>query len=404
MVVTLFAGLSTGFVLYNRLFYALGLTVAVSFIWGFVSLLSLNVTVRRFTRKVQVGDDVVGEVDLQNPSILPRPVLEVRDTTDIPGHSGGVAVTLPGRKSRTTRLSTSARTRGIYNLGPVRVSNTDSFGLFRREKVFGGTESVIVYPRVYDVAGFWMLPTRLAGESSAGKRSHDLTPHAASVRDYSSGDGISRVHWSSTARLGRLMSKEFDRGRSSDVWLLVDLFKGVQAGQFEESTDERAVTIAASLAQMYLKAQIPVGLIAQGDKRYFLAPDTGSGQLDRIMESLAMSKAEGAVPMETTLSEEEILWGPHSSLVVITPSNRSEWVTALKELTRLRTKTAAVLLDRTSFGGDTNTLDVVPDLHDAGILPYVVRKGDDISAALSEPYIATKTEVTDGAPEVKAAL
>ncbi len=44
------------------------------------------------------------------------------------------------------------------------------------------------------------------------------------------------------------MSKEFDLGLSSDVWLLVDLHRDVQAGELEDSTDEYAVSIAASLA------------------------------------------------------------------------------------------------------------------------------------------------------------
>ena len=78
------------------------------------------------------------------------------------------------------------------------------------------------------------------------------------------------------------MSKEFDLGQSSDVWILVDLHRDVQAGELEESTDEYAVSIGASLSRKYLEAGLPVGLVAQGDRRYFLPADTGTGQFDRI--------------------------------------------------------------------------------------------------------------------------
>ena len=47
---------------------------------------------------------------------------------------------------------------------------------------------------------------------------------------------------------------------------------------------------------------------------------------------------------------------------------------------------AVVLLDCLSFDGIFNTLGVIPELSLAGIPPYVVRRGDDISAALRRPY------------------
>ena len=56
----------------------------------------------------------------------------------------------------------------------------------------------------------------------------------------------------------------------------------------------------------------------------------GSFNTDRIMELLALSKAEGTVPLETALPQEEVLWGYHSSLIVVTSSHRSGWTTALR--------------------------------------------------------------------------
>ena len=182
------------------------------------------------------------------------------------------------------------------------------------------------------------------------------------------------------------MSKEFDLGQSSDVWVLVDLHRDVQAGELDESTDEYAVSIGASLFRKYIDAGLPVGLLSQGDRRYFLPADTGMGQFDRALEFLALSKADGVIPLEALLPEEEQLWGYHSSLIVITPSNRPEWVTALRELTRRRVRVAVVLLDGASFGGFFNSVDVIPDLYLSGIPPYLIRKGDDIPVALSRVH------------------
>ena len=287
---------------------------------------------------------------------------------------------------RSWRTATPARKRGVYSMGPVRVASTDAFGLYRRERFFCGTENLIVYPRTFSLPGFTIPAADLSGESSTRRRSHDLTPHASTVREYAFGDSISRVHWRSTARLGKLMSKEFDLGMSSDVWLFVDLHSEVQAGELDESTDEYGVAIAASLAQKYIQSHLPVGLIAHGDERYFLPSDTGRGQFDRILELLAMSKAEGNVPLETALAQEEALWGYHSTLIVITSSHRPAWIAALHELTRRRVRVAVILLDGGSFGGIFDSLEIVPELYAQGVPPYVVRKGDDISVALSRVH------------------
>ena len=371
----------------------------LAFIWNYTSVQSLEVSVERRSRRVRVGDNVEERITVRNLSVMPKPVLEVEDLTDMPGYSAGMAISLSGKSFRSWRTSSPARKRGVYTLGPVRISNTDPFALFRREKSFGDTDHMIVYPRTFELPGFNIPAAHLSGDSSARRRSHDLTPHAGTVRDYAFGDSISRVHWSTTARLGKLMSKEFDLGHSSDVWILVDLNEDVQAGELEESTDEYGVSIAASLAQKYLESQLPVGLIAYGDRRYYLPAETGTGQFDRIMEFLAVSKAEGSVPLESVLPREESLWGYHSSVVVITSSHRPDWTLALRELTRRRVRVAVVLLDGSSFGGYFNTLDVVPDLYTVGVAPYVVRKGDDIPFALSQTY--TSAAFTEGAESGK---
>ncbi len=384
--------MATGFSLFLRLNYILVLTVVLAFGWNWLNMRGLKVTIDRRSKRVRVGDDVEERLTVRNVSRLPKPVIEVEDLSDLPGYSNGMAVSLSAKGLRSWTSRAPARKRGVYTMGPVKVSNTDPFGLFKRDRFFGETETLLVYPRTHDIPGFVIPSAHTSGESSARRRSHDLTPHAASVRDYSFGDSISRVHWNSTARLGKLMSKEFDLGFSSDVWILVDLHRDVQAGELEESTDEYAVSIAASLARKYQDARLPAGLVTYGDQRYVLQAETGSGQLDRLMEYLAMSKAEGTVPLEEVIALEEQLWGYHSSVIVITPSHRVGWATALKELIRRRVRVVAVLLDGMSFGGIFDSTAVVPDLYAAGVSPYVVKQGDSIPIALSHTYTTSDSE------------
>ena len=398
---TAFAALATGFSLYHRLFYLFGILTILSFIWNWFSLRWLQVSVERGARRVRVGDQIEDRITVTNRSVFPKPVLEIEDVTDLPGYSNTVALGFFTRGSQSWTSRAPARKRGVYGLGPVRVSATDTFGLFQRDLSFGHKEYLVVYPRLFDVPSFAVPASHQSGEGSSRKRTHDLTPHAASVREYASGDSISRVHWNSTAHMGKLMSKDFDLGHSSDVWMFVDLSIDSQAGELDESTDEYAVSIGGSLAKKYLDAHLPVGLVAYGDRRYFLSADTGAGQQERIMEFLALSKAEGTVPLEDVLPREENLWGYNSTLIVITASHSTEWVSALSELTRRKSRVGVILLDAHSFGGVYDTLRVVPELHSVGIAPYVVKKGDTIPLSLSGVYTTAGIKISGEIIEVE---
>ncbi len=382
-VVTTVTGMATGFGLFYRLLYLLVGTAIVSYAWNWLSMRNLEASAERGTRRAQVGDVLRERITVSNGSQVPKHALEVRDLTNMPGHTGGAVVSLYGGRSRSWPLEIQARKRGIYSVGPVSIANGDPFGMFRREREFGESQEVLVFPKTHNLPEFEIPPADISGDSSVRRRTHTVTPHASSVREYAPGDSLSRVHWASSARMGKLMSKEFDLGRAAEVWVLVDLERGVQAGELEESTDEYAVSIGASLAKRYLEANLPVGLVAYGDRRYFLAAETGSGQQQRIMHYLALSKAEGAIPLETALPQDEPLWTHLSTVIIITSSPRVEWTTALRALARRGVKLVVVLVDGASFGAEFETLDVLGPLTEGGLAAYVVKKGDHIPTALS---------------------
>ena len=398
--VCLITASATGFDLFQRLVYILALAVLFSFWLNWITLRDLTVTVDRRTRRARVGDTVEERITVRNSGNLPKGILEVRDLTDMPGFEGGAAVGVPGGGFRSWLVQAPARKRGMYTLGPVEVANSDPFGLFQRKRESGNTAPLTVYPRVFRLPTFVLPPADLTGEHSLQKRTHDLTPHASSVRDYAFGDSLSKIHWNSTARLGRLMSKEFDLGRASDVWVVLDLQRDVQAGELEESTDEYAVTAAASVAQKYLDSELPVGLIAHGDRSYNLSAETGQGQMDRLMDMLAMCQAEGEVPLSEALARDEGLWSHFTSLVVVTSSHLTEWVIALRELSKRKVRVAVIYVDSRSFGGYFDTDPVLEALEHEGVVTYLVRKGDHMPTSLSNAYSASTLASRENAEQV----
>jgi uncharacterized protein (DUF58 family) len=388
VVVILFAlcvifAYATGFWLLFRLAYVLLVAVPLSYFWAKRNIDNLEVTVERLVDRAQVGQYAEERITIENPGIFPRVWLEVEDPSPLPDHHQGRVITLGGKSRRTWRTRTLLTRRGIYPVGPVTVSSGDPFGLFRMSRTYGNAASIIVYPGFIDLPHFTVPPANLPGEGRFRKRTHYVTPNAAGVRDYEYGDSLSRIDWKSTARLSKLMVKMFELDPASDIWIAMDLQASKQAGQGDESTEEYAVKIAASVARFFLNANRNVGYMAFGSRLDIIEGERGGQQMTHILEALALSQATGDVPIGDLLNVEGRHFGRHTTLVVITPSMDQSWVMSLLALTQRGVKVAVVLLEASTFGGAENSLMVISSLAAADIWTYLVKQGDDLSNALA---------------------
>jgi hypothetical protein len=107
--------------------------------------------------------------------------------------------------------------------------------------------------------------------------------------------------------------------------------------------------------------------------------------MSRVLETLIMSKTEGDNPLAEVLVRNEGQFGRSSSLLVITSSTATEWISVLRELRARSLNVVVVLVDPASFGGKQALDEVVMKLVSVGIPAYVVHRGDALSHALSRP-------------------
>ena len=372
----------SGYWLFYRAAYMTGGLVPIAFIWGRANLRGLQVTVERASERLQVGQEAEARVRIQNPSWYTRLWLEVVDQTDMPGAPARTVLTLPAHGRRNWKVNMPCLRRGVFSAGPIEVTSGDPFGLFKFRRSYGERHALLVLPRPAPLPYFSAPPAQLSGDGTTRRRTHYVTPNAAGVRDYQPGDSYNRIHWPSTARTARLMVKTFEMDPTSNIWLLLDLHGAVRVGQGDEGTEEYAVRAAASLANHFLQENRMLGMLAYGSETALLEPARSSQQYTRVLEALALARAEGSLPLAQALQDEGRRFGRHSTLIVITPSADEEWVTALQSLVQQGTRAAVVMLERGSFGGGGETLLPFSTLVASDILTYLVRKGDDLSLAL----------------------
>ena len=386
LVVTVITAAATGFNLFYRLSYALVGILVLGYIWSWLMLMSVRVEIIDRLNQTEVGESFQQKLLIINDSIIPKFGLVLKDMTDLPGHSGGIAINIRSFGKTEIELNLKARKRGIYQIGPIEISNTDSFNLFERSKKYGTKQSVIVYPRTVDLSTLVTPAAELYGDSLSRKKTYRVTPHANSIRDYVYGDSFNRIHWNSTARMGKLMSKEFDIGRSSEVWIIGDFSADVQSGELENSTDEYVSSIAASYAKRYISVDLPVGIVAYGDNKYVISADYGKAQLDRIMQYLAIVKPSGSIPIEQVISDFERMWVYSTTVVIITSSASPKWVHSSFELMKKGVDVKVIQLDSNSFGARFTTVNNNQLLQELGVPSVLVSVNDDIEQMLRPDY------------------
>ena len=385
LAIMFLVAVATGEGVLYRVSYFLILVTVSSYVYVRLRLRGLDMRMENRFYVGQVGRMLKGHVYLRNRSRLQTGWMEIVPMNNMPGHGGGIATAVSARGQQQLETQTFCPARGVYTVGPLMARTGDPLGLFRVEIMQGSPTKVTVQPPVVTLPYFRLPVADLSGEESAQCRSQTRTSNVATIREYIHGDGLNQIHWLSTAKSGQLMSKEFDSGRGSDVWITLDLEQKIHLSQGMERTDEHAVAIVASLASLVLREEHSVGLIAHGDHEYLLPLGAGTKQMSSVLETLTLSKTEGHIPLVSVLAKYRAQFGRSSSLVVVTSSTATEWISILRELRCSSLNTAAILVDPASFGGKRSLDGVVAELVGAGIPVYIVRRGDSLAHALSRP-------------------
>ena len=381
--ICMLSSLATGFWLPARLAYVVLFGVPIAFFWAKANSGNLEVSVERPNDRLQEGQTFEERIRVKNTSWLAKLWLEVEDPSDIPGHVSRQIVSLGPRASTTWKTSTQCDRRGLFTLGPVRVTTGDPFGFFRYEKTYGHSQSILVYPTATELPSFYLPPANLPGEGRFRRRTHYVTPNASGVREYAAGDSFNRIHWRSTARTNHLMVKLFELDPASDIWIILDLEAAVHVGEGDDGTEEAAVKAAASIARYFLVANRSVGFISFGKELFVEGAQRGTQHFTKILEALALARAEGDVSVGTLISEESKLFGRHTTVVVITPSTSEDWVSSLQFISERGVKVAAILLEPSTYGSDKDSLMVFGALASSDIYTYMVKRTEDLTSSLS---------------------
>lgn len=394
IVVLAFFSISSGWKDLYILTYVLLTLFVLSWLWARYSLRKLIFRRTSAAERVQVGETFDERLMLDNTSVMPKLWVQIADGSTLPGHRAGYVASMGGRKRATWRARTLCKQRGRFQLGPVTATSGDPFGLFRRRIALTLPRDLLVLPKVLPITNFVLFSGGLPGRGRSSRRALQATTNATTIRDYTTGDALNRIHWRSTAHYNKLMVKEFELDPAMDVWIFLDLHEAVQAGEGEHSTEEYGVTIAATLAAYLLRQDLSLGMIVNAEHREYLSLDRGDRQIERVLELLAVVKAGPGPDLKEALAMDAFHFGRNTVAIVITPSNSRDWHEGLRHLQRRGVQVAVVGLDAASFDDRPADEDTLALLEGAGIPVLRVKCGVPLTEALEHDRNARGSATT----------
>lgn len=256
--------------------------------------------------RVVVGERAIGAITLSNEGRRSsRPV-----AVELPVGKGVATFHVPRLEPGETHedlFTIPTQRRCVLPVGPVSAVRGDPIGLLARVVTWSKPVDLYVHPVTVPLASPMSgVLQDLEGVPSRDLASSDVAFHA--IREYVPGDDRRHVHWRSSARMGKLMVRQFEETRRSHLAVALSLAEQDYA---DEDEMELAISAAGSLGLEALRENKQLTVMVQGAS---LLTKTGKRFLDSLsgLESVAEDRG-GLEPLSLRIGAEV----PDASLAVL---------------------------------------------------------------------------------------
>ncbi|MGW5719299.1 DUF58 domain-containing protein [Amycolatopsis sp. NPDC003865] len=319
---------------------ALPLLVAV-----FISATRLRIDATRALHPQRVAVGGAGEVQLELWRSGRLPAGEILLEDGVPYALGSrprfVVERLPHDRRVALRYPLQPVLRGIQQVGPLRATITDPFGLCEFERELIGHSRLVVVPRVVPL---WGLPSGAGigvGDDGtvrlhAGQGEADVI-----VRQYRQGDDLRKVHWRSTARRDEIMVRVEERPWRGGTTVLLDHRAAAHHGSGPAASLEWAVSFAASAAVHLRRSGHRVRLVSEHGVTLADTPGEGGDHYDNVVLD-ALAALQPAHQRDITLAGDP---GEGQELIAVLGTVSTEAVHELAQFRPRGIRSLAVLLD-----------------------------------------------------------
>jgi len=177
--------------------------------------------------------------------------------------------------------------RGDFAFEGTQLRLHSPWRLLSRDVVVGAPRPVRVYPDFAPLAKFALFSaeqaSRLVGAHLRRRRGEGTDFHQ--MRDYRVGDSLRQVDWKATARMRRLISREYQDERNQQLMMVIDTGRRMLARDGALSHFDHVLDAALVVSYLALRQGDAVGLLAGGGEQRWVAPQRGLGAIDVLLRA-----------------------------------------------------------------------------------------------------------------------
>lgn len=310
------------------------------------------------------------------------------------GRLGVYECRLHGRgRTATGELDLGELPRGNYPLSEARLALGDYLGLESVSIPVDSAAAVVVHPRLVPLQTLFSDAGRRGGD---GRRLLLRRPSGFdfhSVREYEQGESLRRVHWPTSARRGQLMVKEVEDAPRDAVVVLLDCDPAGASGAPPDSSFDAAARAAGSVLRAYVARGRRAILVTICKGGPVVQACSSESDFRAVLDALAAVEPDAPYGLAQSLGREQTSAARSGELVVVTATLEPAAVTALLGAASRRL-VSVVWVDAASYVSRPERADPgLLRLAAGGIPVAVVRRGEDLAAALDLPRVEARAYV-----------
>jgi uncharacterized protein (DUF58 family) len=226
--------------------------------------------------------------------------------------------------------------RGLHSMDKVLFRTEYPFGLFIKETDYRCNQKLLVYPALGSILDRTILqPSR--GRSSSlrpDKTVHELEEFH-SLREYRRGDNPKWIHWRSSARMNRLMLREFETRTGKEAFIYLDLCSSNGDGHGIEAAVEQAIGFTATLVNELHRRGYAVTLAGEGLRPSLQSSYPGENGVAHLFRSLALGEVVRGRFQIPNGEQERMLSRPGYKVLVSAGGDDNEALSRLGEGLRI---------------------------------------------------------------------
>ncbi len=267
------------------------------------------------------------------------------------------------RGSAECRYELEFHERGKYQIGPTTISTRFPIGLGRGWRTLDNARTLIVRPRLGELTpNIRSLHQQLRiGHAAASPQAGTHEAEFYGLRPWQSGDSRRWIHWRTTARLGEVSVRQFERQQQRQITILLDLHSPKLKPGESCSLCELAISFVATIATQSAKV--------------------GS-------DSLSAAVAGDTVVTVTNVQSPVLVDNLLDSLATIAPAENPDLLKAIRSLTLSLVANPSLLIISTRASQLDSLRNSLNDPVGSKLLSRVKLKWLNVSAGQLEPYFS----------------